>query len=137
MRRTGDPSLLRGNLEAVLGYSGKPWPEGERTEQDVYSAGVLRPLSRLVLAVPSIRIVVPTAEELVAALRAEQDGRQALPESEKPVAPRRGVTGNESEAGRCLHCGASLADRRVDAATCSVRCRMAVSRARRAERSPS
>jgi hypothetical protein len=128
MQRTGESGLVRENLEAVLGYSAKSWPEGERTEADVYSAGVLRPLSRLVLEVPTVRLVVPTAAELLAGLRAGSGGLRADPgPADAPVTLLRA----------CGACGASLDGRRVNCQHCDGACRVRAFRARQAERAAS
>jgi hypothetical protein len=142
-RRTGEWGSLRENLERVTAYAVKPWPSGtgERTSRDVYGAGLLLPVARVLVS----RIVVRelTREELLAGLvpprRPDEgaDGLRVDPTPENAPQARRGVTRAIVEAGRCARCGRSLAGRRVDAATCSSRCRMAVSRSRRAGRAAS
>lgn len=127
---TGERRALSEHMARATAYMLHEWPEGQRSAGDVYSSGVLGPVVRVITE-------TPTREELLQALRAGADGLRVDPGPEDAPQPRRGVTPRELATGECARCRGSLAGRRADCATCSTRCRMALSRSRRAGGAPS
>jgi hypothetical protein len=106
-RETGDVGLLGENLERILRYQCKAWPDGRpRRPSDVFASGALEPLREGL-----VRLAVPGMAYGLDASKVPPRGGKAL-------------------AAGCAWCGGSLEGVRSHAVFCRPSCRVSASRAR-------